>query len=285
MSFPLLVLGLWVADQIVQWGNLVQCSKPIHVWLLTMYACSCALRLAFGLVDGYLGKNGDLPWYLRRSQKRGPFPQACLAIWVLVPLPFVTYWSLLGITWLNDVIENSPESLYNSNGHAQVATVVTYLILNLLGVLAGLVFVLYACVVSRSCATAGEALNAISDADLVERWGPPQQVLAEDFGSGLGPAEIASLPCREVLSDCAPCCSVNCAICLTPFAKQDRIRQLPNCKHEFHRPCIDQWLLRAASCPLCLAPVVGGSCSDSSMSHSSDADSIKATGDDLNDVL
>lgn len=280
MSLALLLLGCWVADQIVQWGSLMQCSKPLHAWLLVMYASACALRLAFRAADRYLGKDSDLPWYLRCSKKWGPFPQACMAAWVLVPLPFVVYWSILGISWLNDVLENSPESVFQGGGHAQVSAVVTCLIFNLLVVVAGLVFVLYACVVSRSFAVAGEALNAISDADLVERWGPPQRMLAEDFGSGMAPADIAKLPCDEVPSDCATCytSSVNCAICLTKIAEHDRIRRLPACKHEFHRPCIDQWLLRMASCPLCLAPVTGGS------SLSSSQDSV-ATGEDSNDMV
>jgi hypothetical protein len=180
-----------------------------------------------------------------------------MGAWVLVPLPFMTYWSLIGISWLSDVIEKDSESLNNSDSRAQVTAVVACLIFNLLGVVAGLIFVLYACLVSRSFVVAGEALEAISDADLIERWGPPQPILEEDFGSGMDPAEIATLPCDEVASDRAPCCTSNCAICLTGFARHDRIRQLPACKHEFHRPCIDQWLLRMASCPLCMAPVTG----------------------------
>lgn len=267
ISLALAILGLLIVDQIVQWGNLVQCSRPMHNWFLGTYVCACALRLAFRLADQYLSNNNDMPWYLRRSKKWGPFPPVCLAAWVLVPLPFVTFWSVLGMSWLNDVLENSPESLLISNSHAQVAAVVTCLTLNSLGVLAGLIFVVYACIVSRSFAVGVEVLSAISDADFVERWGPPQPMLEEDFGSGLGPEEIASLPCHEVLSDSANHYGSNCAICLTAFAMQDRIRRLPNCKHEFHRPCIDQWLLRMSSCPLCVTPVTGSSSRSSSVSH------------------
>lgn len=259
VSLALAVLGFWVADQIVQWGSLVQCSKPMHNWLLGMYVCACASRLAFRLADRYIGNNSDLPWYLRRSKKWGPVPPVCLAAWMLVPMPFVIFWTGLGISWLNDVIENSYESLLHSNGRTQVVAVVACFIFNTLGVLGGLVFVLYACIVSRSFAVGEEVLHAISDADLVERWGPPLPILAEDFGSGLGPDEIASLPCDEVLQEYAGSNASSCAICLSSFAVQDRIRRLPKCQHAFHRPCIDQWLLRTPSCPLCLAPVAGSS--------------------------
>jgi E3 ubiquitin-protein ligase RNF38/44 len=266
VSLILLLLGCCVTDQIVQWGSLVQCSKPIHAWLLVMYATACIMRLAFRAADKYLASDDDLPWYLRHSKTWRPLPRVCMAMWALVPLPFIAYWSILGISWLNDVLENSPESVYDSGSRAQVIAVVACLIFNLLVIVAGLIFVLYACTVSRSCVVAEEALNAISDADLVERWGPPQLMLAEEFGSGMDPAEIIKLPCDSLPSDMDPCCAGNCAICLTRFAREDRIRRLPACKHEFHRPCIDQWLLRMASCPLCLAPVTGDSQRDSSTS-------------------
>lgn len=32
-----------------------------------------------------------------------------------------------------------------------------------------------------------------------------------------------------------------CCICLSSFVRGERIRVLPNCRHEFHRICIDKW--------------------------------------------
>ncbi|XP_050944370.1 E3 ubiquitin-protein ligase RHA2B-like [Cucumis melo] len=46
--------------------------------------------------------------------------------------------------------------------------------------------------------------------------------------------------------------SRNCVICLAEFEYGDELRVLPNCKHVFHKGCIDQWLpLRSLLCPLC----------------------------------
>ncbi|KXS15647.1 hypothetical protein M427DRAFT_32084 [Gonapodya prolifera JEL478] len=50
--------------------------------------------------------------------------------------------------------------------------------------------------------------------------------------------------------------SRSCAVCLEEYAKKDTIRTLP-CQHEFHKKCIDRWLLGiSATCPLCKLDVL-----------------------------
>ncbi|CAI0461623.1 unnamed protein product [Linum tenue] len=44
---------------------------------------------------------------------------------------------------------------------------------------------------------------------------------------------------------------VSCSVCLQDFQLGETVRSLPHCHHMFHLPCIDKWLLRHASCPLC----------------------------------
>ena len=41
-----------------------------------------------------------------------------------------------------------------------------------------------------------------------------------------------------------------CSICTEDFSPSDPIRILP-CRHKFHPPCVDPWLLREGTCPLC----------------------------------
>lgn len=41
-----------------------------------------------------------------------------------------------------------------------------------------------------------------------------------------------------------------CAICIEPYRQSDVVRILP-CRHEFHRSCIDPWLLEHRTCPMC----------------------------------
>ncbi|XP_026397616.1 RING-H2 finger protein ATL52-like [Papaver somniferum] len=48
-----------------------------------------------------------------------------------------------------------------------------------------------------------------------------------------------------------------CSVCLGDLQEGDMLRLLPNCKHVFHVPCIDQWWLTHSTCPICRSPVTG----------------------------
>ena len=42
-----------------------------------------------------------------------------------------------------------------------------------------------------------------------------------------------------------------CTICLSDYKEWEVVRVIPNCSHMFHMDCIDQWLRRQATCPVC----------------------------------
>ncbi|RDY00565.1 RING-H2 finger protein ATL16, partial [Mucuna pruriens] len=42
-----------------------------------------------------------------------------------------------------------------------------------------------------------------------------------------------------------------CAVCLSEFQQDEKLRVIPNCSHVFHIDCIDVWLQNNAHCPLC----------------------------------
>ncbi|XP_002730880.1 uncharacterized protein LOC100376149 [Saccoglossus kowalevskii] len=46
-----------------------------------------------------------------------------------------------------------------------------------------------------------------------------------------------------------------CAICLEQFKDGDELRVV-SCSHEFHRHCVDPWLIKNRTCPLCLHNII-----------------------------
>uniref|UniRef100_A0A1A8KE00 Ring finger protein 215 n=1 Tax=Nothobranchius kuhntae TaxID=321403 RepID=A0A1A8KE00_NOTKU len=53
-----------------------------------------------------------------------------------------------------------------------------------------------------------------------------------------------------------------CAVCLEPFSNNQCLRVLP-CLHEYHRDCVDPWLLLQHTCPLCKRSILSSVCKDS----------------------
>ncbi|XP_031498346.1 RING-H2 finger protein ATL66 [Nymphaea colorata] len=47
------------------------------------------------------------------------------------------------------------------------------------------------------------------------------------------------------------CEDPQCAICLSVFREDQKVKVLPGCDHSFHPDCIDKWLSEQPSCPLC----------------------------------
>jgi hypothetical protein len=45
--------------------------------------------------------------------------------------------------------------------------------------------------------------------------------------------------------------SEQCFICMDNYNENQFKRILPNCKHYFHKKCIDKWIKKNSSCPIC----------------------------------
>lgn len=69
--------------------------------------------------------------------------------------------------------------------------------------------------------------------------------------SGVDQAFIDTLPVFPYKAICGLKEGTDCAVCLSEFESEDRLRLLPKCKHAFHIDCIDTWLLSHSTCPLC----------------------------------
>ncbi|XP_022754998.1 E3 ubiquitin-protein ligase ATL42-like [Durio zibethinus] len=69
--------------------------------------------------------------------------------------------------------------------------------------------------------------------------------------SGIDKKVIESLPFFRFSSLKGSKQGLECAVCLSKFEDIEILRLLPQCKHAFHINCIDQWLEKHSSCPLC----------------------------------
>jgi E3 ubiquitin-protein ligase ATL6/9/15/31/42/55 len=45
--------------------------------------------------------------------------------------------------------------------------------------------------------------------------------------------------------------TLECAVCLSEFEDEERLRLLPKCSHAFHPECIGEWLASHVTCPVC----------------------------------
>ncbi|MED6147124.1 hypothetical protein PIB30_041049 [Stylosanthes scabra] len=69
--------------------------------------------------------------------------------------------------------------------------------------------------------------------------------------SGIDKNVIDSLPFFRFSSLKGSKEGLECSVCLSKFEDVEILRLLPKCKHAFHIDCIDHWLEKHASCPLC----------------------------------
>ncbi|XP_028808173.1 RING-H2 finger protein ATL57 [Neltuma alba] len=66
---------------------------------------------------------------------------------------------------------------------------------------------------------------------------------------GLDRATVQSLPVFRYNAEGKH--QEDCTICLSEFETGETVKVIPNCKHVFHRECVDTWLSSHVTCPIC----------------------------------
>ncbi|XVE54940.1 hypothetical protein DITRI_Ditri03aG0121900 [Diplodiscus trichospermus] len=78
------------------------------------------------------------------------------------------------------------------------------------------------------------------------------QISSNNGNKRMSDEDLKKLPSYEYkAADEKGSSPVDCVVCLENFMKGDKCKLLPNCKHSFHSQCIDSWLLKTPTCPIC----------------------------------
>ncbi|XP_052191908.1 RING-H2 finger protein ATL80-like [Diospyros lotus] len=78
----------------------------------------------------------------------------------------------------------------------------------------------------------------------------------EHPNSGLELVVIAAIPTMKFNhEDFSSPEDAQCTICLGEYQEKEELRIMPNCGHNFHLACIDEWLRKQATCPICRLPL------------------------------
>lgn len=232
------------------WEAFHTCHRPIHKWLLVSYGLIVASRVVY--IAGSLISTTGSGDFLLNLRQRSMFLRVLMSFTWLVIVPFFTFWSALGTMWIMDIRRQTPECLPNG---VHLCFLVIWQALSYLWVIIHCGLGAVAWFLERKLRMAEVDLHEIEDADVLARWGQVSRlqdytslVSADAVGQGLSASEIKALPSGVVPETQM---EEECPICLYEMKPGDMVRQLGSCGHNFHRSCIDLWLLRHAECPLC----------------------------------
>lgn len=117
-------------------------------------------------------------------------------------------------------------------------------VIGILSVMFSVTFVLL--VYAKFCHRAGSTTAGSGDQE-----NPAALTRSRSRFSGIDKTVIESLPFFRFSSLKGSKQGLECAVCLSKFEDIEILRLLPKCRHAFHIDCIDYWLEKHSSCPLC----------------------------------
>ncbi|KAL2337379.1 hypothetical protein Fmac_011825 [Flemingia macrophylla] len=98
----------------------------------------------------------------------------------------------------------------------------------------------------------GRLRERVGSRTIYEIESRPDIERAEYHGNHPEPAFVAAIPTlnfnQEAFSSSE---STQCVICLAEYKEKELLRIIPKCGHTFHLSCIDMWLRKQSTCPVC----------------------------------
>lgn len=78
------------------------------------------------------------------------------------------------------------------------------------------------------------------------------EMQAENRINGLEPVAVSAIPTMKFSRDAFGSMEdAQCSICLAEYQEREVLRVMPKCGHNFHLKCIDVWLRKQSTCPVC----------------------------------
>lgn len=229
-----------------------RCPTPIHTWLFGSYLILLALRMLSLAASRSTSTNPThVLLDLRQKTLVGQIVVK-LTWWVLIPL--VVLWTAWGTLCIWRVTTESPQCMPSG---LHFVFVMLWQLMCYVWIMGYCGLGALAWFLERRLQRVEGDLREIRDEDMESRWGQVSNLPGYDSlpaamaAGGMTPAAIRSLPGVGHYTEEMASKGLDCSVCLSSLAAGDHIRRLCGCRHVFHRPCIDLWLLRSAECPLC----------------------------------
>lgn len=112
------------------------------------------------------------------------------------------------------------------------------------------IFIVFICtrlICRRLQASESRAVDDESEIDVEQ---PEQRT------DGLEPFMVAAIPTMKFHRDAFSSTEdPQCTICLGDYQEKEVLRIMPKCGHSFHLSCIDPWLMKQSTCPVCRLPL------------------------------
>lgn len=105
-----------------------------------------------------------------------------------------------------------------------------------------------------------EVLSVAADALDDFSFMPPHAAYDDEFFFDAAAASDDELPTEDLIIGGSQCISGpngdSCTICLAEYKASERLRLIRKCNHCFHAHCLEQWLHRKKTCPICRTSVI-----------------------------
>uniref|UniRef100_A0ACD5ZL45 Uncharacterized protein n=1 Tax=Avena sativa TaxID=4498 RepID=A0ACD5ZL45_AVESA len=134
----------------------------------------------------------------------------------------------------------------------------------LVALIATFFFIGFFSIYIRQCGRGGSPARSVPAAALLALSRQEQQQQPDRQLRGLDPDVLASFPTMTYAearalrdgSGKGGDAALECAVCLSEFEDEEKLRLLPECSHAFHPDCIGEWLAAHVTCPVCRRSLV-----------------------------